>query len=278
MKKTLTTVALLMVTLTASRAQEVEFGLMGGFSIYSGDLSASEFGLYFEEINPAYGGMVRFIVSDLISVRLNANLGRLSGNDAVRGELAKGFNFRTNFTEITLTGELNFVRAKLSSGTVLSPYLLAGVGLFRINPEGNQDGEWIPLQPLGTEGQGLDGYPKTYGLTHINLPIGLGIKFIFNEKVTIGLELTGRKLFTDYLDDVSDTQVNYRDVLEGNGPIAASFSNPLIDPSNDDLDISYQRGGHFFDWYYVGGITLSYRFSDSGGGRTRSRETGCYRF
>lgn len=279
MKKSLLALILSLssITLPSLRAQEVEFGLMGGFSIYSGDLAYSEFGIFFDQLNPAFGGLVRFNLNKLVNVRLNVNFGKLTGNDEARGEASRDLNFRSNFSEVTVSGELNFVHADLSPSLTFVPHLILGVGIFRFNPEGNQTGEWVPLQPLGTEGQGLDGYQKPYGLTNINLPIGVGLKFIFNEKITLGFELSGRKLFTDYLDDVSDTQVVYRDVLEGNGPVAALFSNPRVDPNNANPDLTYQRGGSFFDWYYVGGLTLSYRFDSEGGGR-RSSETGCYKF
>ena len=35
------------------QAQDVELGVKGGVSLYSGDLSAKEFGVYFETLGPS---------------------------------------------------------------------------------------------------------------------------------------------------------------------------------------------------------------------------------
>ena len=46
-----------------SFAQYAELGLSGGAALYSGDLAADEFGVYFEELNPAFSLFGRFNVS-----------------------------------------------------------------------------------------------------------------------------------------------------------------------------------------------------------------------
>ena len=62
------------------------------------------------------------------------------------------------------------------------------------------------MKPLSTEGQGIAGYnTKEYSLTQLALPFGGGIKYSITDNFRIGLEVGMRKLFTDYLDDVSST-------------------------------------------------------------------------
>ena len=91
--------------------------------------------------------------------------------------------------------------------------------------------------------------------------MGAGLKFIINETWTIGVEFGGRALSTDYLDDVSDVRVNYDQLLEGNGPLAARLSNPSVtEPTNG---LIYTRGSPFDDWYYIGTMTLSYHFGEN---------------
>lgn len=241
-----------------------ELGLMGGLSLYSGDLSPQEVGLYFQELNPAIGFFGRYNVGKRLSLRLGATFTKATGDDMRGGFETRGLNFRTNISEVALTGEYNIFSLGNPKGFHVAPYLFAGVGVYHFNPQGNLDGAWVDLQPLGTEGQGLPGYEKPYTLTQLNVPFGAGIKFHVNNTLTIGVEMGGRKLFTDHLDDVSYVEVNYLDILEGNGSLAARFSNPtLTEPSAEN--VIYRRGGDFLDWYYVGGVTLSFRIGEGSG-------------
>ena len=89
----------------------------------------------------------------------------------------------------------------------------------------------------------------------------MGIKFI-NRKVTVGFELGGRLLFTDYIDDVTGAVVNHREIFEGNGPLAAQLSNPKLG-GEEGIDQSYTRGSDRRDGYYLMNITLSYNFGQA---------------
>ena len=258
-------------------AQNLELGLWGGGSLYSGDFAPDELGLYFKTINPAGGIFLRMNPGNALSVEFGLNLGKIDGEDGVTNDFeSRMLNFRTNITELALKANLNLIRWGNPRGTQVVPYLMGGAGVFRFNPEANFDGNWIELQPLGTEAQGAPGYEEPYSLTNYALIAGGGIKFIFNQRFTIGLELGGRRTFTDYLDDVSGNPVNYLDVLENNGSLAAQLSNPtIIDPETANLD--YERGGDFEDWYYMGGVSFSFAFGGGGGGLS-GRGIGCPTF
>ena len=97
----------------------------------------------------------------------------------------------------------------------LRPYGVIGLGLYHFNPQGSYhspsgDTYWVDLQPLHTEGEGWAEYPdrKNYSLTQLNIPMGAGIKYFFSENLNISFEIIHRKLFTDYLDDVSTKYVD----------------------------------------------------------------------
>ncbi|MCB0636984.1 MAG: hypothetical protein KDC54_10230, partial [Lewinella sp.] len=195
--------------------------------------------------------------------------------DGVSNDKDRGLNFRTPITELALTAEWNIFRLGNPSGLQFAPYLFAGGSVFRFNPEGRLEDNWVELQPLGTEGQGLPGYDEPYSLTQVAIPVGAGLKFIIKERVTIGLEVGFRKTFTDYLDDVSSRTVNYLDVLSGNGSLAAQLSNPTIkDP--EVVDFTYVRGGDSLDAYLFGGVTLSFAFGQGSG--VDGRGIGCPTF
>jgi hypothetical protein len=117
----------------------------------------------------------------------------------------------------------------------------------------------VDLQPLGTEGQGLDGYDDKYNQLIAAIPLGLGLRFWLGDRISLLIEGSTRLLFTDYLDDVSDRPVVYEDILLGNGATAASLSNPGIIPGSDEATQPYRRGDARNDGLYFLNLTLTYR-------------------
>ncbi len=279
MRKSTLALALIGVlfSMNKSHAQGAELGILIGPSFYSGDLSPEEAGLYFQEMDIAGGVFARFNLNRTLALRLGANMAKVSGDDRRRGLSNRDLNFQSNILEAALIGEVNLFHLWDYEGKGVIPYLFGGAAVFRFNPEASFDGDYVELQPLGTEGQGLPGYEEPYRLTQLAIPLGIGVKILLNKNLALGLELGGRKLFTDHLDDVSNAEVNYFDVLEGNGELAARLSNPLLlDPSPDDA--TYRRGGDFKDWYYIGGLSLSFRLQGEGRGIGSGRGIGCPTF
>src|SRR5205085_5282395 len=93
-------------------------------------------------------------------------------------------------------------------------------------------GDVYELEPLGTEGQGVNGM-KPSKRVPIALPIGGGIKVSLG-RMGIGLELGARRTYTDYLDDVSTIYPDMNALLLNNGPVAVALS----DRSFSRLDTS----------------------------------------
>ena len=67
----------------------------------------------------------------------------------------------------------------------------------------------ISLPALHTEGQGLQEYPgrPAYKLTQLAIPLGAGARYEPGPNIHLRCELIWRKLFTDYLDDVSTSYI-----------------------------------------------------------------------
>lgn len=263
-------------------AQDFEVGGAIGTALYSGDLAPDEFGVYFETLNPAAGMFIRMNVGQAFAGRLGLNYARVGGDDKNGPHADRGLSFRTDIIELALTAELDLFRIGHPDVLQVEPYLYGGVAAFRFNPQTEFEGRWIPLQPLGTEGQGLDGYDEPYDLIQVAFPVGGGLKVHFSGLWTLGFEFGGRLLSTDYLDDVGIVDVNYNELLQGNGPLAAQLSNPTIENAGGE-DVVYRRGGDSNDWYYIGSVTLSYHFGGSGGyghlpRRRGNRELGCPKF
>jgi hypothetical protein len=270
---------------TTVRAQELEFGIKVGGSVYSGDLSPEELGLHPEDMNFAGGLYLRYRPTTRFGIRVSGNFGRISAEEddaQAPNELGEQVifsrNFRSSITEFNAALEYDLFYIGDPEGNFFASYVYAGVGVLSFNPEGEMDGVFTELQPLRTEGQGSGLSPNydatPYELTTVVGVVGGGVRVRFADRIVIGLELGARRAGTDYLDDVSDTRVNYLDVLQGdNGGLAARFSNPAVENVAEVTDLTYVRGGDAGDYYFIGGLTVGITI-----GASSSNRSGCYKF
>lgn len=267
-----------------SFSQHSEVGIMLGTSSYQGDLSRKSKGLNLGQLNPMVGIFGRKNFNQYFAARLGFNYGILSAEDSkstIESAKVRNLSFRSNVFEGNLIFELNILGYEpYNLEKPWSPYLFAGVAFFHYNPKAKYNGDWVELQPLGTEGQGLAVYPdrKPYNLNSIAIPMGVGIKLALNDTWNIGAELGVRKTFSDNIDDVSGTYVEESILLETN-PLSAALANR----SGNPIEPGSQRGnGKVSDWYTFIGITLSRNFLDNGlvgsRGRTRKSKKGCPSF
>ncbi|MAT53374.1 MAG: hypothetical protein CMN32_02755 [Saprospirales bacterium] len=287
MKKLLFAVFALLSALSAY-SQYLEAGILVGGANYVGDLSNNSSTIYLKETKLAYGGFVRYNINDLFTARLGVTAGKIAGSDAnVNNDQfirERNLSVRTNILEVALIGEFNVLGYQPNGlYSPFSPYLFAGVAMTSFNPKARYQGNWIALQPLGTEGQGMPGFDSKYSKTTFSIPFGVGVKYALTDKLNIGLELGARATFTDYLDDVSGAYVSYPELLDGNGPLAAALGNRTGEYKGTEpviVETGTQRGDSAKrDWYFVMGLTVSYNFLDNGlmGSRSRSKgRRGCY--
>jgi hypothetical protein len=261
-------------------AQGTEIGLSGGISAYSGDLTSDEFGLFINEMNASYGAFIRFNPADRIGLRLALTGARVTGDDVNSPYPSRGLNFRSSIMEVALLAEIEVFRVgDLRRGTYFAPYIFGGGGVYRFEPETLFENNYVALQPVGTEGQGLPLYDNPYKLTQFNIPFGGGIKYVINDQFAIALEVGARKLFTDYLDDIGHTIINYNDLIDGKGDVAAQLSYPNWEELGSPAQ--FKRGGDYDDWYFIGGVTLSYFIHNENNRQANRRSTGnmgCYSF
>lgn len=281
-------IALLPFGLFAQKSYEA--GLMFGGSSYQGDLSPRAVELSTSGIHPSLGVFFRYNINRYLSAKANFSYGKISGDDAdanEEGRRQRNLSFQSNLIEFGITGELNIFGFQ-SEGLRrrYSPYLFGGIAVFRFNPEANYNGELVELQPLGTEGQGMEGFAEPYKLTQVAIPMGVGMKFAINERLNIGAEIGFRKTFTDYLDDVSGTYVSASELAAGNGTLAAALGNrtgelegrPIDDPLIVETGTKRGNPGED-DWYTMAGLTVSYTFYPNNGmGRKNKKDFGCPKF
>ncbi len=249
-------------------AQFWEIGAFTGASNYNGDFSES--GIKMNETHFAYGGIIRYNINRYLTLKGNIIKGMISGSDEnakkyYHRQWSRNLSFRSTVLDIGIQPEFNILGYRTNHFTYKSsPYIFAGVSLLRFNPQALYNEKWTNLQPLGTEGQYLnvpEYFDRRYKLTQIVIPFGFGWKYSMGKNINIGCEISARKTFTDYLDDVSTNYVDLKDLLYRNGLIAVKLSNrtaevgdELIEKTEDD-----PRGSpDAKDWYYFAGFTFTY--------------------
>lgn len=256
-------------------AQSFEIGLTGGFGTYEGDLSPFLF--VPTETHPAAGAFFRLNFNRYLAIRTQIMTTKISGSDTNSildaGRLERNLSFESKIQELSIMPELNlaFFDRRNFLGK-FSGFVYGGVALFHFDPYTQFNDEKVRLQPLGTEGQGIEGNPDKYSLTQFSIPMGGGLKVYLNDQWTLSIEGSARKTFTDYLDDVSSSYTDNIDLLiSTNGTLAGQLSARNWEYLNAQCNCndytpanSYpnsKRGDVFHDdWYLTLGFTISYKF------------------
>ncbi len=177
--------------------------------------------LRWKTARPSYGMYIMAMYNNVIGVRLEGTFGNVAGYDSIlknvastsTGRYERNLSFKSKIAEAQLAFEVHplfFKNYEDSDPPRMSPYIVFGVGYYSFDPQAKLSGQWYSLQPLRTEGQGFAEYPerKPYSLSQFNLLGGLGLKYEINSTFNARIELVHRKLFTDYLDDVSTVYIN----------------------------------------------------------------------
>ncbi len=269
-------------------SQHLEAGILVGTSNYIGDLSNNSSNIYLGESKLAFGVLAKYNINYRFAVRAGLNYMNVSGSDAnVKNDdfvRTRNLSFNSRIMEFSLIGEFNFPGYQAYGLAMpVSPYLFGGISFINYKPRARYEGNWVDLQPLGTEGQGMAGRDAKYSLSDIAIPFGIGVKYALTDKINLGLELGARYALTDYLDDVGGTYVSFSELSAGNGEMAAALGNRTGELLENNepvvVETGTQRGDQKSnDWFFILGATVTYNFMDNGlmGSRGRSRKkAGC---
>lgn len=228
---------------------------------------------------------VRYRPISMLAVKGGLYYQMVSGADNLTTEpyrQNRNLSFRSPIIELSAQAEFYFTKeqagsqynirnAKRGKTSDFQGYAFVGVGGFFFNPQAKYNGNWVNLQPLGTEGQGLPGGKKKYSRFGVCIPYGLGGKYGVTKEWTVGVEFGIRKVFTDYLDDVSTVYYDKAVILKERGEMAAYLADPSLQNYPEALGgdatgakqsaTGEQRGDpKSKDAYMFTNITVSYKF------------------
>lgn len=170
----------------------------GGTSTYFGELANP--GDYIDA-KPNISAGLQYYLTPQISLRSEINWFTLQGSDADSDNIDRenrNLSFKSSNIEFNATGMINLFANgnRYYRRPYFNVYGFGGVGLLYFNPKAELNGTWHALQPLQTEG-------VKYSRVTPVIPFGLGVRLKFGPNMNIAIEGGYRKIFTDYLDDVS---------------------------------------------------------------------------
>ena len=206
-------------------------GLSSRFSIsagagvagYFGDLL--EYSRFYSQQGFSFGAGAAYAFTNHISIKADLGVQQVKAADSKNTGAqfkARNLSFKSNVFDISVSAEYNILSMKKYPFT---PYLTGGVGVMFFNPYANDiTGKKQYLRELGTEGQGLAGYPGMYSKTSVIFPAGFGFKFDVSNKLMLQAEFNYRFTRTDYLDDVSSSGYPPKALLDARNPITATFT------------------------------------------------------
>ena len=241
--------------------------LFGGFSNYYGDLQSKAFTV--DQAGLAIGAGLKYDLTAHFALLAGLNYGKVGASDAYNKPSlqTRNLSFQSNIVEWNFMGEYTLLDLE---NNWVSPYVFAGLAVYHFNPYAYDTlGNKVYLKPLSTEGEGLPQYPriKPYSLTQLAIPFGGGIKFRITNKVVLAYEIGFRKLFTDYLDDVSGKYIDPAILLADKGPLAVEMAYRGGQIKGGDPNYpatgSLRGDAKSKDWYYFSGIKVSIALNDS---------------
>ena len=224
-----------------------EAGVKAGLAFYYGDLQAA---LSFNTKNPSVGLFARYNIDRRWSGKATLSYIKLTGNDSdnVPEMRYRGLSFMNQLYELSVLGEFNIIKAKLSNFII--PSVSTGLVFFYHSPYGKDpSSKKYDLRSLGTAGK-----KDNYSTYQVAIPVEVDIKLMLNNDWVLGLNMEARKTFTDYIDDVSHDKWVSRDKLNAANPSFGNTAGVVGNPPDKD---SGYRGGASNDWYFLFNLKVS---------------------
>lgn len=239
------------------RNQYISIGISINALSYFGDL-APKSNFASTDISftrPGFGATLSRKYGPRFTMRASFTYGRLTGDDfksadplgeEARFRYVRNLHFRNDIKELAVTAVFDLFQNERTylRRPVFTPYAFAGIAILHHNPKarvsddfsGPEAGKWIELEPLGTEGQHIEGSGvDTYNKFQIAIPAGIGVRYKLTQNFDLAFEIGYRHLFFDYIDDVSG---NYLDLNRFDSELSRVMADRSMEPaaaiSNED--------------------------------------------
>lgn len=200
---------------TFSQEYKYEIGGMVGTSFYMGDANKTKL---YQDPGLAVGGIFRYNKDFRWAIKTDLAVGKVSGNTEKSGNAFpnnQNVTFSRTFFDVGGQIEYNFFnysdKYAFLGTKKISPYVFTGFGL--------------------TFATGDNFF------TSANIPLGVGVKYKWKDRINVGFEFSMRKLFGDSFDTPNDNGLS------------------LKDPYN--ISSSFLKNK---DWYSLTMITLTWDF------------------
>lgn len=169
------------------------------------------------------------IVGDDVS---NSNL----GNPSMTNTYLRNLHFRNDMLELAAQVRFDLFAAHehFRKRPSYNIFLSAGLGVIYHSPQAkDSSGFWIPLRNIKTEN-------VAYSSFSMIVPVGIGIRYKWNNFIDVELELSYRITTTDYLDDVKGSYASTSDIQDPAGKYMSNRSSEGVNRFNDSpRDLSY---------------------------------------
>jgi Domain of unknown function (DUF6089) len=225
-------IVMLGLTLSSSAQYQYDYGIKIGAANYLGDIGGKElqrrdyfWDMHLGQTRYAVGAYGRYKFSKRFAVAANFDHMLIQDADMYTTYIprrTRNLNFRNRMFEIGARAELtlwydNDVGNRGFYNPDYKLYAFAGLSAYYSNPQAQLiydpadslvdnpgdlkpgdlvDNTWYSLKQYRTEG-------ASYSNFGIAIPMGIGMYFTFNKEWRVGWEISWRKTFSDYLDDVS---------------------------------------------------------------------------
>lgn len=250
---------LLLFPLLGQAQKGYELGGWLGLSQYYGDLNTS---INIKKPGIAGGLNARYNFNNRLSTKASLNYGRIAADDDLSNnnfERRRNLDFKSNIFDFTAVGEFNFFDYKHGSKLEFwTPYVGLGFSVFRYNPTTKLGDTKYSLRDFGTEGQAVG---EEYLLFSGGATLTGGVKWDLNRDWSMNAEISLRKLFTDYIDDVSTVYTDKNTLRTRRGDTAVLLSDKSID-SAISTPGSQRGNSKDNDTYVFIGISIMRYFGD----------------
>jgi len=195
----------------ASSRHSIYFG--GGLNWFIGDIDptdGSTDGPSFKLLNNgsfSFDAGYKYKMTERFSLRLTALYSKITANDGDSKDASRkrrGVNFYSNSFEFAANIDFYFIKEKEKRRYYFwdrwSSYIFAGAGLLTYNPKWN--GSNIGDVKKGDKLRDLKTETVGYHKVTLSVPVGLGLKVLLTQKVSLGAELALRYTTSDHIDDL----------------------------------------------------------------------------